>query len=236
MPNNRKQISTNKEPEVYKAVRAVGTMRPKFDPKDGKLFSEELNVVGTAFWLKKHKALITCAHVVEGLFSTPIVLSGLLVVGNAGNYKRAVIEIIDGQHDLAILKLLDDKGQLLQGDDLEKEASTGLEITTSYPKVSVGVAYCGFPLGNQLLDKVHSPTYVEGVVGLSKRDDIRRKNIQISGPVVGGLSGAPIVLKDSPSILIGILSNSPSQVAGIANIFMGISWEHVKALAELANS
>ncbi len=221
---------------VNKAVRAVGTMRPKFNPQNGKVFSEELNVVGTAFWLKNYKCLMTCAHVIEPLLGAPIELAGLLVVGNTGNYKRAIIEIIDEQHDLAILKLLDDNGQLLQGSQLDIESSDGLDISSSYLKVSTQVAYSGFPLGNQLLDKVHSPTYVEGIISVSKRDDGRRKNIQISGPVIGGLSGAPIVLKSDQSKLVGVLSNTPSQEAGVANIFMGVSWEHVKSLAELSNS
>lgn len=221
---------------VNKAVRAVGTMRPKFNPQKGRAFSEELNVIGTAFWLKNYKCLITCAHVIAQLMSAPVELAGLLVVGNAGNYKRAIIEIVDEQHDLATLILLDENNQLLQGDQLDIEANDGLDLTSSYPQVSTQVAYSGFPLGSQLLDKVHSPTYVEGIIGVSKRDDGRRKNIQISGPVIGGLSGAPIVLKNDQSKLVGVLSNSPSAEAGIANIFMGISWEHVKALAELANS
>lgn len=221
---------------VNRSVRAVGTMRPKFNPQNGKLFSEELKVIGTAFWLKDYKSLVTCAHVVDGLMSAPIELAGLLVVGNAGNYKRAIVEIVDEQHDLAILKLLDNNSQLLNGTELDKEANDGLEIVASYPTVSTQVAYAGFPLGDQLLDKVHSPTYVEGVIGVSKRDEGRRKHIQVSGPVVGGLSGAPIVLKEKQSQLVGVLSTSPSPEAGIANIFMGISWEHVKALAELANS
>lgn len=224
------------EPTVYQAVRAVGKLRPKFNPTNGKLFSEDLNVTGTAFWLKDYRVLVTCAHVISDLISAPIELAGLLVVGNAGNYKRAFIDTVDWQHDLATLRLIGENGQPLDREELEKEASVGLEISPSYYKVSTKVAYCGFPFGNQFVDKLHSPTYVEGVIGVSKRQDGRRKNIQISGPVVGGLSGAPIVLRNKPSILIGILSNSPSQAAAPANIFMGTSWEHIKALAELVNS
>lgn len=232
-PKNKSQ---NQEPVVYKAVRAVGKLRPKFNANSGRLFSEDLSVTGTAFWLKDYKVLITCAHVISDLISVPVELAGLLVVGNAGNYKRAIIDLVDWQHDLAALTLFGENGLPLGGEELEKEASTGLEIVSTYPSVSTKVAYCGFPFGNQFIDKLHSPTYVEGVVGISRRQDGKRKNIQISGSVVGGLSGAPIVLRDQSSVLIGILSNSPSQSAASANIFMGTSWEHIKSLAELVSS
>ena len=81
------------KPKVNNAVRAVGTLRPKFAPKGGKVFSDELNVIGTAFWLKNEKALLTCAHVVQNLIGGPLEVAGLLVVGNAGNYRRAVIDV-----------------------------------------------------------------------------------------------------------------------------------------------
>jgi V8-like Glu-specific endopeptidase len=60
-----------------------------------------------------------------------------------------------------------------------------------------------------------------------------RKEIQISGPVVGGFSGSPVVDTESQKLL-GVVSNGPTQGAG--NIFMAISWEHVRAIAALTRS
>lgn len=223
-------------PQVYKAVRAVGTFRPKFNPVNGKIFSDELNVIGTAFWLKNYKVLITCAHVVQNLLGAPLEVTGLLVVGNSGNYRRAVIDNIDLKHDLAVLRLIGNDNMPLDGEELINEASDGLEIVTEYPEVSTVVSYAGFPLGNQLLDQLHSPTYAEGVVGVQKKDNGLRKEIQISGPVAGGFSGSPVVDKNNNEKVIGIISNGPQIGQSGSMIFMSISWEHIKAIADLANS
>ncbi len=220
-------------PPVYKAVRAVGFVTPKFQPGSrGGLFAEKLDVRGTAFWLKDYKALVTCAHVVQNLLGAPVEVAGLLVVGNLGNYTRATISLLDFAHDLAILQLPPDVPANL----LEQEAATGLELVDTYPQVASAVGYAGFPLGLQLLNSTHAPTYAEGVVGAQLRRHSLRKDIQVTGAVVGGFSGAPVVLKEEPTRIVGVLSNSPSQDAGNANIFMAISWEHVKALAELSKS
>lgn len=224
--------SQNQPPIMYKSVRAVGTFKPKFNPKDGKIFSDELNVIGTAFWLKDYKVLVTCAHVVQGLINAPLELTGLLVVGNTGNYKRAIVDSIDLRHDLATLRLVNNENKFLTGQDLDNEVIDGLEIIDEYPNVSTEVSYAGFPLGNQLLNQLHAPTYSEGVIGIQKRENEIKKEIQVSGAVVGGFSGSPVVLKNSNKI-IGIVSNGPQLSS---NIFMATSWEHIKAIAELSNS
>jgi len=216
------------EPLVYQAVRAVGTLRPKIQPSSGRVFADHLDVRGTAFWLKDYKILITCSHVVQNLAVAPVEIAGLLVVGNRGNYQRAMVGLVDFDHDLAVLHLPPDTQQQV----IDAEAATGLEITDSYPTVSTEVAYAGFPLGEQLLNSTQAPTYAEGVVGAQLRDHGRRRDIQIAGAVIGGFSGSPVVLKSSNKV-VGVLSNSPSREAGTANIFMAVAWEHVKALAEM---
>lgn len=223
-------------PDVYKSVRAVGTFRPKFNPTGGgKVFADELNVFGTAFWLKDYKILVTCAHVVQNLLG-PLEVTGLLVVGNSGNYRRAVIGSIDLQHDLAVLTIVDNNGVPITGEELDKESAQGLEIVKAYPIVSTAVGYAGFPLGNQLLNQLHSPTYSEGVVGIEKCGNDSRREIQISGPVVGGFSGSPVVLKDEPFKMVGVVSNGPMPAGQGGNIFKAISFEHVEAIAKLAKS
>jgi hypothetical protein len=219
-------------PPMYDSVRAIGTFRPKFIPGQGRVFSDELTVLGTGFWLKDEKVLITCAHVVQNVLSAPLELAGLLVVGKTGSYRRAVIASADVEHDLAVLVLVQDNGQPVQGDELSAEASSGLVITTQYPDVATAVGYAGFPLGNQLLNSLHSPTYAEGVVGIQQRQTGRRKEIQISGPIAGGFSGSPIV-KVGTNELVAVVSSGPGSQG---NIFMGVSWEHVRAIAALANS
>ncbi|MDE2439337.1 MAG: trypsin-like peptidase domain-containing protein [Patescibacteria group bacterium] len=223
-------------PEVYKAVRAVGTFRPKFNPDGGgRIFADELNVIGTAFWLKNEKVLITCAHVVQNLLG-PLEIAGLLVVGNSGNYRRATISQIDLAHDLAVLTLVNNTGQPIAGEELDKEAEQGLEIIDTYPSVSTPIAYAGFPRGNQLLNQLHSPTYSEGVIGVEKKDGSLRKEIQISGPVTGGFSGSPVVLKEDSTKVVGIVSNGPTSNNQDGNIFNAVSFEHIKAIACLARS
>lgn len=110
-----------------------------------------------------------------------------------------------------------------------------MEITDDYPQVGKAVGYAGFPMGSQLLNSIHSPTYAEGVVAVQLREGPLRKEIQITGAVAGGYSGAPVVLKENSSRLIGVLSSGPSAPGTQGNIFMAIS-AHVKALAELAKS
>jgi len=219
-------------PPIYTAVRAVGVLKPKFQdqPAGGKVFADSLDVYGTAFWLKNEKVLISCAHIVRGLAEAPLELAGLLVVGHQENYIRATISAVDYAHDLAVLRLA------ATPDVVESEAATGLLLANSYPEVGARVGYAGFPLGRQLLDAAQDPTYAVGVIGTQKRLNPERKSIQISGPVVGGYSGSPIVQEARPDEVIGIVSDSPSREAGQASIFMATSWEHIAAVALLAVS
>jgi Trypsin-like peptidase domain len=217
-------------PIVYKSVRAIGTLRPKFQPSQGKAFIEGLDVIATAFWLKDYKVLITCAHVVRNFLGAPIEITGLLVVGNMGKYNRAVVGTIDLEHDLAVLRLAE-----VSQDFIGLESQDGLILVNENKTVGEAVGYAGFPLGQQLLNSTHAPTYAEGVIGAALRHVGVRKSIQITGAVAGGFSGSPVVLKGTDK-LIGVLSNSPSKEAGQANIFLASSWEHVRALAELSKS
>jgi hypothetical protein len=204
----------------------------------GQGFSNELNVIGTAFWLKEFKVLMTCAHVVGHLLGPAIEQTGLLVVGNAGNYRRAIIRCLDLQHDLAVLSLMDQAGALLAGPELEQEAETGLRLVSDYEAVATPVAYVGFPLGLQLMNEVHSPTYSEGVIGVARKGNaLERKDVQISGAVIGGFSGSPVVTRGSENRVIGVVSNGPTGGPGQGgDFFMAVSWEHVAALAKLATS
>lgn len=218
------------EPAVCKAVRAVGILKPQFKPlSQGRVFAEKLEVIGTAFWLKEFAILITCAHVVKNLAFGPIEFTGLLVVGNRGNYRRARISVIDFEHDLAILRPEGRPEEI--ADEVRKH---GLSIGKTYPSVGAVVAYAGFPLGTQLLDATHAPTYAEGVVSAQLRRQGWRKDLQIAGTVAGGFSGAPVVTKSEPAEVVGVLSFSPSKEAASAGIFMAISWEHLRAIAQLS--
>jgi Trypsin-like peptidase domain len=218
------------QPQVYKAVRAVGVVRPTYLPQN-KSFGNNLQVIGTAFWLKDYKVLVTCAHVVQELLAGPLEATGLLVVGNLGKYARASIASFDLAHDLAILRIVEEPEKFV-----DTEAASGLAIVNSYPQVGRAVGYAGFPMGSQLLNSIHSPTYSEGVIAVQLREGPLRKEIQVTGAVAGGYSGAPVVLKDDSAKLVGVLSNGPSAPGSQGNIFMAISWEHVKAIAELAKS
>jgi len=206
-------------------------LKPKFQQVPGaQVFADSLDVRGTAFWLKNEKLLVTCAHVVQELLGAPLEVSGLLVVGNQGNFQRATIGVVDYVRDLAVLNLI------APPQFIESEAATGLLIAQSYPDVGARVGYAGFPLGQQLLASSPDPTYAVGVIGTQVRQQGNRKDVQISGPVVGGYSGSPVVAEEKPDSVVGMVSNSPSPEAGQAGIFMATSWKHIAALAQLANS
>ncbi|MDE2071151.1 MAG: trypsin-like peptidase domain-containing protein [Patescibacteria group bacterium] len=195
-------------------------------------FGNNFQVTGTAFWLSEYRVLITCAHVVQGLLLGDAVQTGLLMIGNMGDYSRAAIASLDLAHDLAVLKIIDKPDSFI-----DSEAKTGVSILERYPQVGEAVAYAGFPLGSQLLNSAHAPTFSDGVVAVQLRESPLRKEIQVTGAVVGGYSGAPVVLREPDSSrLIGVLARGPSSSETQGNIFMAISWEHVKAIAELATS
>ena len=219
------------------SVRAVGFIKPKFDPLQQGFLPPQLEVIGTAFLLKDKQVIVTCDHVVRQFANLPVELAGILVIGHKGNYRPVSIDCVDYAHDLAILRFK----KLSQESDeqfsafLQSQFITGVELSDVYSEVSDKVSYTGFPLGNQLLTQLHEPTYFEGLVGIKVRDSGIRKEVQISGAVIGGFSGSPIVNKDTKKV-VAMVSNSPSKEAGDAGIFMGISWEHIKAIAELAKS
>lgn len=221
----------NGAPFVCSAVRAVGVIKPQFDPGLRNFMPPQLRINGTGFWLKKYEAFITCAHVIENILGTSIEVAGMLVVGGNGfEYRKATLSIVDFIHDLAVLHLEADKAYL------DAQIATALEIADRNINIAEQVAYAGFPLGNELLNSRHSPTYCEGIVGSEILEDTVPKTIQISGSVAGGYSGAPIVLRNEPQKVIGVLANSPSVAAGAASIFRGIHWKHLKELFELINS
>jgi hypothetical protein len=80
------------------------------------------------------------------------------------------------------------------------------------------------------------PTYASGVIGAQVRQRVAGKFIQITGHILGGFSGAPVVLESDPSRVLGVVSNSPSSEVGQAGIFLASSWEHARALVALAGS
>ena len=61
-------------PPIYAAVRAVGIIKPQFQGQivSGKVFLDSLDVKGTAFWLRKERVLVTCAHVLRGIVELPL--------------------------------------------------------------------------------------------------------------------------------------------------------------------
>lgn len=224
-------------PSVCRAVRTVGSMKPKFDADRQGFLPPTLDVVGSGFWLTPYNVFVTCAHVVER-FNAPIEIVGMLVIGgNEHEYVKATISIIDQAHDLAILRP-DLKPDSLQA-FIKKEAETGLGITSFNPPVATRVYYAGFPFGNMLLDQKHSPTYSEGVIGSGIfEQEGEPKYIRISGPISGGFSGAPVVIGSDTdhSQLVGVVSHSKSKEIGDAGIFNAIHWKHVQSLACLATS
>ena len=219
-----------KKTYVYGAVRCVGALKPVFDAQQNGFLPPELTVAGTGFWIKDFGCFVTCAHVVNQYLGRSIDESGMLVVGGNGqSYQRATIGVVDYQHDLALLNI-----KFSDKEDFKKEVNTGLSIAIGDPNIGQGIAYAGFPFGDELLDANQSPTYSEGVVGKEVLHSLRRTEIQFTGPVVGGYSGSPVVLKAEPNKLVGVLSNGPSDHGNTGNIFRGIHWKHVLALCELA--
>jgi hypothetical protein len=105
------------------------------------------------------------------LLGAPLEVSGLLVVGNQGNFQRATIGVVDYARDLAGLNLI------APPEVIESEAATGLLIAQSYPDVGARVGYAGFPLGQQLLASSPHPTYAVGVIGTQVCQQGNRKDV-----------------------------------------------------------
>ncbi len=222
--------NSKKQPNVCIAARTVGVSKPIFDPNRRDFSPPQLTVLGTGFWIKNKNVFVTCAHVVQGILGGQIEISGMLVVGGNGNeYKKAVVFCIDFQHDLAVLAIEADL------EFITSQNKNGLDLNEEKIEVGEKVGYAGFPFGMSLLNEKHSPTYAEGVVGQEMIDHQGPKFVQISGPVIGGYSGSPVVLKESGKV-IGMVSNSPSIEAGNANIFKAVHWIHIKELVRLIES
>ena len=214
---------------VYQAVRCVGTIKPVFSAKENGFLPPDLIVSGTGFWVKDFSCFLTCAHVVDDFLGKSIEQSGMLVVGGNGfAYQRATVAVLDWRHDLAVLSIKDNF------DSLQRQAADGLTISKTDPDVAEEIAYAGFPFGTGLLDANHTPTYSEGTVGkLVCRQTYTRSIVQITGPVVGGYSGSPVVLKGDKERLIGVLANGPSEDGNTGNIFRAIHWQHVADICQL---
>ncbi len=218
-------------PNVCKAVRAVGILKPKFNPAKATFDPPTIDVLGTGFWLKQEGLFVTCGHVISNLLSGPIDFTGMLVVGGNGfSYCRASIDVYDLMHDLAVLSMH------LPGEQLKHQIDTGLSIADKNAAVSDRVSYAGFPFGNILLNNRHSPTYAEGIVGNDILGEPFSKQVQISGQVAHGFSGSPIVKMSDSMKVIGVVADSPTEAIGQANIFRGVSWQHLRAICNLANS
>lgn len=214
---------------VYEAVRCVGTLKPVFDPDLNAFQPPELNVSGTGFWVKDYGCFVTCAHVIEDLLGVSIDLAGMLVAGGNGYpYQRMRFSIVDIQHDLALLRPDE------YTEDIKKQISCGLSFSKLDPRVAEPIAYAGFPFGRGLLDARHTPTYSEGIVGKQVLHRKGRTSIQCTGPVVGGYSGSPVVMRDEPDKIIGVLANGPVDDGNTGNIFRAIHYSHVRKLCELS--
>ena len=234
------QENTNQDDlSVLKAVRAVGFIKPRFDPQQQGFIPPQLEIIGTASLLKDFNVILTCAHIVQKFINLPVELGGMLVIGKEANYQSVSIDNIDFIHDLALLRFTRSSQMPVEmfNNMIKTEFQNSLLISDNDPQVSNQVIYAGYPLGNILLNSKHDPSYNEGIVSVCNREnEFGRKEFQISGSITGGFSGAPVVLKNNPQKVIGVVSNSPSKEAGDAGIFMSISYEHIKALAELSKS
>lgn len=234
---NEGEIKSYKSP-VLDAVRAIGLVKPKFDQGKQGFLPPQLDIIGTAFLLKDYRVIITCEHVVRNFISLPVEISGMLVMGRLGQYSPVSIDCVDFAHDLAVLRFVKNPNMSDERFEsfLKEEFDTGLSIAAQYQPASTKVSYAGYPYGTQLLNQKHDPTYASGVIGVEMCEDQFRKEIRVSGPVVGGFSGSPIVSENEQGKVIGIVSNGPSKDGKESSIFMGISWEHIKAIALLARS
>lgn len=226
-------MSAKAAEKLNESVRSVGFLKPSLkQDQTGLGFEPYFEIVGTSFWIKGTPFLVTCAHVVHGFINSFQELSGILMVQTKKNgYVPALIKAVDWEHDLALLRL-SPEAEVSLG---EQESKTGLLLEALDIKPGSKVGYSGYPLGLQLTDQQHNPTYDEGLVSKLHITPFR-KSVQISGAVAPGYSGGPVVLIDRPEVLIGVISNSPSEEAGITGNYMAISVEHVRALIDLGNS
>ncbi|MFH1457083.1 MAG: serine protease [Patescibacteria group bacterium] len=216
---------TNNNDKLLNSVRSVGIIKPYFDVKTQNFLPPQLNILGTGFWVEG-KVFITCAHVVISCLYGSVEQVGLLVVGgNKAQYLKASISILDIEHDLAVL-------QILNKEFHEEQQEKCLSISAQKESVGDEIRFAGYPLGNRLLNEEHTPIFSKGVVAhTSSSVNKTRKEIKISGSIEGGFSGSPVV--DETNNVVGIISNHPQETKNIFNI---ISWEHIVKITSLENS
>lgn len=216
---------TEDHTKLLNSVRSVGTIKPFFDPKTQQFLPPQLEVRGTGFWVG-NGVFITCAHVVQDLLAGIIEHVGLLVVGgNKNQYLKATISILDLEHDLAVLQVIDKNHHKSQMDNC-------LKINSKPENVGAKVRFAGYPLGNQLLNEEHTPIFSTAIIAHAASSAGKlRKEIKISGFIEGGFSGSPVV--DNENNVLGIVANHPQQTKSIFNI---ISWEHLQKIVDLENS
>ena len=224
-------MSANTAIPVYQSVRSIGVIKPVFDSSINGFQPPTLQVYGTGFWVKEYRCFVTCAHVVDGVLKSSIEQAGMLVVGGNGHpYIRATVSIVDWLHDLAVLKILDNKNSIEQ-----QVLKDGLDIANADPSVSEPIAYAGFPFGNQLLGATHLPTYSEGIVGKTIQHIGDKVVIQMTAPVVGGYSGSPVVLKASPNVVVGVVSRGPVDRGNTGNVIHAVHWQYIRDICVLAS-
>lgn len=211
--------------KLLNSVRSIGIIKPSFDFSTQDFLPAKLSILGTGFWVGGG-VFVTCAHVVQNLLSGPIELVGSLVVGgNKQQYLKATISILDLEHDLAVL-------QVTNKDYHSTQKQCCLNVNDKEEEIGTEVRFAGYPLGNHLLNELHTPFFSKGVIAHAGSSINKlRKEIKISGSVEGGFSGSPVV--NSDDFVVGVVSNHPQQTKNIFNI---ISWEHVEKIVALERS
>jgi len=211
--------------KLLNSVRSIGIIKPSFDFNTQSFLPPQLNILGTGFWVGEG-VFVTCAHVVQNLLGGPIELVGSLVVGgNKQPYLKAMISILDLEHDLAVLQVTDK-------DFHNAQKASCLSINSKKEEIGSEVRFAGYPLGNHLLNEEHTPVFSKGVIAhTGSAVNKLRKEIKISGAVEGGFSGSPVV--NDEDMVVGVVSNHPEQTKNIFNI---ISWEHIEKIVSLERS
>lgn len=145
----------------------------KITPSIGKIFcigaDNKILGTGSGFIYRKKGMVITCDHVVEGSQSLVIKFS------DSEEFYPTKVVLRDPEHDLAVLKIDDDKrNYLLSGE--ENQIKEGMPIV-----------FAGYPLSLETL------TTHQGILSAITKDAVGITTYLIDGTVNSGNSGCPLM-------------------------------------------
>lgn len=165
---------------------------------------------GTAFAINNEGYIATNYHVIEG--ANRILIKG--VFGDLSKAYEASVQVVDTQHDLAILRIIDSNFTGFGHPPYELEASA--------QDVGSSVYALGYPLRATMGDEIK---LTDGIISAKSGFNGDISSYQISVPIQPGNSGGPLI--NEQGNIIGITS---AVHTGAQNVNYAIKTNYLNAL------